>query len=160
VRRRVAHALRATFERCSGVRLAFAFLRRLRAPFGRVVRFLQPSEVRLHQFGNRSGDGEQTQLTFGFDRVHKTAWFRLFEHPRKVARFPIVSSGPSFLEQLRILTFSWPQNYRRRLICRDRLLSVLILRLGFLQDRNVGVGVFPECEEVLVSTSCFGCVAL
>jgi hypothetical protein len=27
------------------------------------------------------------------------------------------------------------------------LLQFRVLRLGFFQDGNVGVGVFPECEE-------------
>jgi len=27
-----------------------------------------------------------------------------------------------------------------------------VLRFGFLQDRNVGVGVFPKSEEVLVGS--------
>jgi len=30
------------------------------------------------------------------------------------------------------------------------LLQLLVLRLGFLQDGDVGVGVFPEGKEVLV----------
>jgi hypothetical protein len=29
-------------------------------------------------------------------------------------------------------------------------------RLGFFQDRDVGVGVFPKGEEVLVGVLCFG----
>ena len=32
-----------------------------------------------------------------------------------------------------------------------QLLQLRILRLGLLQDGDVGVGVFPEGEEVLVS---------
>ncbi len=35
-----------------------------------------------------------------------------------------------------------------------------VLRLGFLQDGDVGVGVFPEGEEVLVSGAGLGGVAL
>jgi hypothetical protein len=31
-----------------------------------------------------------------------------------------------------------------------------IFRLGFLQDGDVGVGVFPEREEVLIGGSGFG----
>ena len=31
------------------------------------------------------------------------------------------------------------------------LLQLRVLRFGFLQDGNVGVGVFPQREEVLVS---------
>jgi hypothetical protein len=30
------------------------------------------------------------------------------------------------------------------------LFQFLVLRFGFLQDRGVGVGIFPEGEEVLV----------
>ena len=32
----------------------------------------------------------------------------------------------------------------------DELLELGVLCLGLLQDRDVGVGVFPECEEILV----------
>jgi hypothetical protein len=34
------------------------------------------------------------------------------------------------------------------------LLQLRVLRLGFFQDRDVGVGVFPEGEEVFVSGEC------
>jgi hypothetical protein len=30
------------------------------------------------------------------------------------------------------------------------LLQLRVLRFGFLQDGDVGVGVFPECEEIFV----------
>src|ERR1035438_9707452 len=40
------------------------------------------------------------------------------------------------------------------------LLQLRVLCLGLLQDRNVGVGVFPEGEEVLIGGFCFGDVAL
>src|ERR1035441_595165 len=40
-----------------------------------------------------------------------------------------------------------------------RLLQFRVLRLGFFQDGDVGVGVFPEDEEVLVGTLRFGSVA-
>ena len=43
--------------------------------------------------------------------------------------------------------------------CMKRLLQLRVLRLGFLQDGNVVVGVFPEDEEVLVGTLRFGSVA-
>jgi hypothetical protein len=36
------------------------------------------------------------------------------------------------------------------------LLQLRVLCLGLLQDRDVGVGVFPEGEEVLVSVLRFG----
>jgi hypothetical protein len=39
------------------------------------------------------------------------------------------------------------------------LLQLRVLRFGFLQDRDVGVGVFPEGEEVLVLRTGFGGVA-
>src|ERR1039458_6929481 len=39
------------------------------------------------------------------------------------------------------------------------LLQLCVLRLGFFQDGDVGVGVFPEREEVLVCTLRFGGVA-
>jgi hypothetical protein len=34
--------------------------------------------------------------------------------------------------------------------CLDELLQLRVLRLGFLQEGDVGVGVFPEGEEVFV----------
>src|SRR5438552_238370 len=40
------------------------------------------------------------------------------------------------------------------------LLQLRVLCLGLLQDEDVGVGVFPEREEVLVCVLCFGCVAV
>jgi hypothetical protein len=33
-------------------------------------------------------------------------------------------------------------------------LQLRVLRLGFLEDRNIGVGVFPEGEEIFVSGKC------
>ena len=33
-----------------------------------------------------------------------------------------------------------------------KLLQLRVLRLGFLQDGDVGVGVFPEGEEVLIGS--------
>src|ERR1700688_864539 len=38
-------------------------------------------------------------------------------------------------------------------------LKLRVLRLGFLQDRDVGVGVFPEGEKVLVGHFRFGGIA-
>ena len=35
-----------------------------------------------------------------------------------------------------------------------------MLSLGSLQNGDVGVGIFPEGEEILISGSCFGGVAL
>jgi hypothetical protein len=43
-----------------------------------------------------------------------------------------------------------------RILGGRRLLQLRVLRLGFLQDRDVGVGVFPEGEEILVSGARFG----
>ena len=43
---------------------------------------------------------------------------------------------------------------------RDPLLQFRILRLGLLQDGDVGVGVSPECEEVLIRGAGFGSVSL
>jgi hypothetical protein len=31
-----------------------------------------------------------------------------------------------------------------------RLLQLRVLRFGLFQDGDVGVGVFPECDEILV----------
>jgi hypothetical protein len=44
---------------------------------------------------------------------------------------------------------------------RIRKLSQLrVLGLGFFKDGNIGVGLPPEREEVLIGNSCFGSVAL
>jgi hypothetical protein len=40
------------------------------------------------------------------------------------------------------------------------LFQLRVLRLGFLQDGDVGVSVFPEGEEILIGGAGFGCVAL
>src|SRR5262245_19413512 len=40
----------------------------------------------------------------------------------------------------------------------ERLLQLRVLCLGFFQDGDVGVGVFPEGEEILVSLASFGLV--
>ena len=40
------------------------------------------------------------------------------------------------------------------------LLQLRVLGFGLLQDGDVGVGVFPEREEVLIDSSRFGRVAL
>ena len=37
-----------------------------------------------------------------------------------------------------------------------QLLQLRVLRLGFLQDGDIGVGVFPEGEEILVRSLRFG----
>ena len=42
---------------------------------------------------------------------------------------------------------------------RMALLQLLILRLGFLQNGYIWVGVFPEAKEIFVGGSGFGCVA-
>jgi|ERR1017187_9926445 hypothetical protein len=39
-------------------------------------------------------------------------------------------------------------------LCRLSLLQLRVLRLGFLQDGDVGVGVFPEGEEIIVGGEC------
>jgi hypothetical protein len=40
-----------------------------------------------------------------------------------------------------------------------QLLQLRVLRLGFLQDGDVGVGVFPEREEILIGSLGFGGVS-
>jgi len=42
----------------------------------------------------------------------------------------------------------------------ERLLQLGVLRLGLLQDGDVGVGVFPEGKKVLISGANFCGVAL
>ncbi len=41
-----------------------------------------------------------------------------------------------------------------------RLFQLCVLHLGFLQDGDVGVGVFPAREEILIGRPGFGGVAL
>ena len=41
-----------------------------------------------------------------------------------------------------------------------QLLQLHVLRLGLLQDGDVGVGVFPEGEEILIGSFRFGRIAL
>ena len=50
-------------------------------------------------------------------------------------------------------------NWRRLVRTFPPLLQLRILRLGFLQDGDVGVSVFPESEEILVGSLRFGGVA-
>ena len=45
-------------------------------------------------------------------------------------------------------------------LCLNELLQLRVLRLGLLQNGDVGVGVFPEGEEVVVGDFCLGGVAL
>jgi len=40
------------------------------------------------------------------------------------------------------------------------LLQLRVFCLGFEQYRNVGIGVFPECEEILIRGTGLGRVAL
>ena len=42
----------------------------------------------------------------------------------------------------------------------ETLLQPRVFRLGLLQDGDVGVGVFPEREEILIGGFGFGSVAL
>jgi hypothetical protein len=41
-----------------------------------------------------------------------------------------------------------------------QLLQLRVLGLGFFQDGDVGVGVFPEGEEIFICRLSFRCVAL
>src|ERR1035437_8882167 len=42
----------------------------------------------------------------------------------------------------------------------SQLLQLRVFRLGLLQDGHVGIGIFPESEEILICDTCFGRVAL
>ena len=42
---------------------------------------------------------------------------------------------------------------------KKRSLQLRVLRLRFFQDGDVGVGVFPECEEILVGSAALGSIA-
>jgi hypothetical protein len=42
---------------------------------------------------------------------------------------------------------------------RKPLLQLLVLGLGLLKDGNLGVGVFPESEEIMICRFGFGGVA-
>src|SRR5215831_9808189 len=39
-------------------------------------------------------------------------------------------------------------------------MQLCVLRLGLLEDGDVGVGVLPQCEEMLIGRFCLGAVAL
>ena len=54
-------------------------------------------------------------------------------------------------------TYRQIRSYR---LCLNELLQLRILRFGLLENGDVGVGVFPECEEVPICRLCFGGVAL
>ena len=41
-----------------------------------------------------------------------------------------------------------------------QLLQFRVLGLGLLQDWDVGIGIFPKLEKVLIGSAGFGCVAL
>jgi hypothetical protein len=43
---------------------------------------------------------------------------------------------------------------------RRGLLQLRVFRLGLLQNGDVWVGVFPQCQEILIGGTGFGCVAL
>ena len=49
---------------------------------------------------------------------------------------------------------------RIRVAINNQLLQFRVLHLGLLQDGDVGVGVFPEGEEVIIGSLCLGGVAL
>jgi hypothetical protein len=41
----------------------------------------------------------------------------------------------------------------------QRLLQLRVFGFGLLENGNVRVGVFPQCEEILVGRAGLGCVA-
>jgi len=45
---------------------------------------------------------------------------------------------------------AWPSAIIRKNTIAEQLLQLRVLGFGLLQDGNVGVGVFPEGEEVFV----------
>ena len=49
---------------------------------------------------------------------------------------------------------------RLRSVIRNQLLQIRIFNLRLLQERDVGIGVFPQGQEILVRSSSLGCVAL
>src|SRR5271169_705911 len=64
----------------------------------------------------------------------------------------IVTSGlPTIHSELNIGRTSWRKNVQlsRTLLGDAFLLQPCVLHLGLLQDGNVGVGVFPESEEIV-----------
>ena len=42
------------------------------------------------------------------------------------------------------------------LLADGKLLELRVLGLGLLQDGNLRVGIFPECEEILIGNAGFG----
>ena len=45
-------------------------------------------------------------------------------------------------------------------LLQGQLLQFRVFRRGLLEDGNVGVGAFPECEEILICHLSLGSVAL
>src|SRR5215831_20908496 len=43
---------------------------------------------------------------------------------------------------------------------RNPLLQLRVFCFGLLQDRDVGIGVFPESEEILIRGAGLGCLSL
>src|ERR1700687_3424871 len=70
-----------------------------------------------------------------------------------------ISAPQKYLTPPTLLETPGSINYRETVSDEEELFELLqlrVLRLGFLQDGDVGVGVFPERQEILVSGLCFG----
>src|SRR5215469_15636174 len=48
----------------------------------------------------------------------------------------------------------------RRAVLPDQSLQLCVLRLGLLEDGDVGVRVFPQRKKILISVAGLGCIAL
>jgi len=48
---------------------------------------------------------------------------------------------------------------RKRFSVPAKLLQLRVLGFGFLEDGDVGVGVFPESKEILIGSAALGIVA-
>jgi hypothetical protein len=70
-----------------------------------------------------------------------------------------------YLAETVFLHRSWPVDLNPQklvdiYVVGPHLLHLLVLGFGFLQDGDVGIGVFPEGEEVLIGGTALGSVAL
>jgi hypothetical protein len=70
----------------------------------------------------------------------------IFAETRFIAPLSVRTRGVSRLRQLSIITERRGKNVFLPL----ELVQLCVLRLGFVEDGDVRVGVFPEGEEVLV----------
>src|ERR1700693_5314708 len=92
--------------------------------------------------------------------MSSSAWSSAARRCLSVARIPGLRSA----RQLRAAVPTWrvmvePRASRPRPHGHTYLLQLGVFRFGFFQDGNIRVGLFPECEEILVGGAGAGIVA-